>query len=248
MTRKVVHLTSAHPRYDTRIFVKMCASLACFGYETYLIVADGLGNSQKDNVSIIDIGTRRGGRISRMTKTVFKVYRAAVDLDADIYHMHDPELLLIALLLKRKGKKVIFDAHEDLPVQILSKPYLHPFFAKVISEIAHYYESFLCKRIDAVVAATPFIRDKFLKINSTTVDVNNYPKVEEFISIDTANFSQRESCCYIGGITKVRGIYEIVDAMSRSEANGNLLLAGNFIEKAIKKTSATIERPQNDEG
>lgn len=230
----ICHLTSAHPRYDTRIFIKMCISLATEGYDASLIVADGKGLELKNGVSIIDVGFKKGNRLSRMTRTVHKVYKAAVDLNADIYHMHDPELLLVALLLKRKGKKVIFDAHEDLPIQILSKPYLSPIVARVISKIAHYYESFLCKRIDAVVAATPFIRDKFLKINLTTVDINNFPKVEEFIRIDTTNFSQRESCCYIGGITKVRGIYEIVGAMPLSESNGNLLLAGNFLEKQVQ--------------
>ncbi|QPL42595.1 glycosyltransferase family 4 protein [Pseudoalteromonas sp. A41-2] len=238
---KICHLTSAHTRYDTRIFIKMCCSLAFKGYNVSLIVADGKGLESKSGVSIIDVGFKSGKRLSRMTNTVFKVYKAAVDLDAAIYHLHDPELLLVALLLKRKGKNVVFDAHEDLPVQILSKPYLHPFFAKVISRIAHYYESYLCKRVDAVVAATPFIRDKFLNINPNTVDVNNYPKVEEFIKIDTANFSHRESCCYLGGITKVRGIYEIVDAMSRSEANGNLLLAGNFLEKQVQDDVVKLE-------
>lgn len=241
MVAKVVHLTSAHPRFDTRIFVKMCSSLASMGFKTSLIVADGLGNCRKNNVSIIDVGAKQGGRISRMTKTVYKVYKAAIYEDADVYHLHDPELLSIALLLKWKGKKVVFDAHEDLPIQILSKPYLSPIVARVISKIAHYYECFLCKRIDAVVAATPFIRDKFLKVNSTTVDINNFPKIEEFIKIDTANFSQRESCCYIGGITKVRGIYEIVDAMSQSEANGRLLLAGNFLEKQVQNDVVKLE-------
>ncbi|WP_149980569.1 glycosyltransferase family 4 protein [Pseudoalteromonas rhizosphaerae] len=234
LNNKVVHLTSAHPRFDTRIFVKMCTSLYSAGYDVSLVVADGKGSELKNGVAIIDVGAKRGGRFNRMTQTVLKVYKTALKLDADIYHMHDPELLLVALLLKRKGKKVIFDAHEDLPIQILSKPYLSSRVAKVISKIAEIYERFLCKRIDAVIAATPFIRDKFLKINSTTVDINNFPKVEEFINIETANFTQRESCCYIGGITKVRGIYEIVDAMDLSRARGDLLLAGNFLEKQVR--------------
>lgn len=234
MKQKICHLTSAHTRYDTRIFVKMCSSLSKKGYDVSLIVADGKGYELKNGVTIIDIGGKTGNRFSRMTRSVYKVYKAALDLNADIYHMHDPELLLVSLLLKRKGKKVIFDAHEDLPIQILSKPYLSPAFAKLISSVAHHYERFLCERIDAVVAATPFIRDKFIKINPVTVDVNNFPKVEEFVNINTFNFFERKSCCYIGGITKVRGIYEIVDAMGLTESNGDLLLAGNFLEKQVE--------------
>lgn len=34
----IAHLTSAHPRYDTRIFIKQCRSLAAHGYS---IVAPG---------------------------------------------------------------------------------------------------------------------------------------------------------------------------------------------------------------
>lgn len=235
MSTKVVHLTSAHPRFDTRIFVKMCSSLASMGFTTSLIVADGLGNCRKNNVSIVDVGAKQGGRISRMTKTVYKVYKAAVSEDADIYHLHDPELLLIALLLKRKGKKVIFDAHEDLPVQILSKPYLSPKLVKITSSVALYAEHFFCKRIDAVVTATPFIRDKFLKINSNSVDVNNYPKVDEFININTSNYLDRNTCCYIGGITKVRGIYEIVNAIEVCNTGAGLELAGTFSEANVER-------------
>ncbi len=231
---KVVHLTSAHQRYDTRIFIKQCSSLANNGYDVSLVVADGKGDETVSNVNIVDVGAKRGGRLSRMTKTVKLVLRKALELDADIYHLHDPELLTVYWFLKNKGKKVVFDAHEDLPIQILSKPYLSPIFARLISKVVNHVESFLCHRVDAVVAATPFIRDKFLKINSISVDINNYPKIDEFISIDMSNFLERTSCCYIGGITEVRGIYEMVQAIGLNRSDITLKLAGGFSEENVK--------------
>jgi hypothetical protein len=47
MSKKIAHLTSAHPRYDTRIFIKMCTSLAMSGYKVSLIVADGQGSERR---------------------------------------------------------------------------------------------------------------------------------------------------------------------------------------------------------
>ncbi len=43
---KVAHLTSAHPRDDTRIFLKECCSLVASGYSVSLLVADGKGDAQ----------------------------------------------------------------------------------------------------------------------------------------------------------------------------------------------------------
>ncbi|RAZ55293.1 glycosyltransferase family 1 protein, partial [Campylobacter hyointestinalis subsp. lawsonii] len=64
---KITHLTSAHSRYDTRIFIKMCSSLAKNpNYIVNLIVADGKDNETKNNVNIIDIGAKTGSRLSRM--------------------------------------------------------------------------------------------------------------------------------------------------------------------------------------
>ena len=52
-------------------------------------------------------------RIKRFTKAVNEIYKKSIEINADIYHLHDPELLRIAR--KLKDEKIIYDAHEDLP-------------------------------------------------------------------------------------------------------------------------------------
>ena len=99
---KICHLTSAHPRYDTRIFHKECKSLNNNGYNVYLIVADNLGNEIKDGINIFDVGRDKLGRIIRFTKTTFKIFKKAIQIDAEIYHFHDPELIFFAYMLKLK--------------------------------------------------------------------------------------------------------------------------------------------------
>lgn len=50
---KVCHVTSAHSRYDTRIFQKECRSLSQHGYECYLTVNDLLEDEIKEEIKIL---------------------------------------------------------------------------------------------------------------------------------------------------------------------------------------------------
>ena len=64
---------------------------------------------EKNGVHIVGVGTIPDSRLRRMTQGAKRVYETALALDCDIYHFHDPELLPYGLMLKKKGKKVIFD-------------------------------------------------------------------------------------------------------------------------------------------
>lgn len=229
---KVVHLTSAHTRYDTRIFLKMARSLAAAGYDTSLVVADGQGDGQRDGVDILDAGKSRG-RLDRMLGATRRVVDRGLALDADLYHIHDPELLPAALRLKRQGKCVIFDAHEDLPRQILSKPYLHPIARRPISLVMASFERFACKRLDHVVGATPTITKKFAAMGVPASNVNNYPILGELES-NVGTSEKALEVCYVGGIGATRGIRELVEAAELATSGVRLNLAGTFTETDVK--------------
>lgn len=239
MKISVAHLTSVHPRYDTRIFLKECRSLALAGYEVTLVVADGKGDEVKDGVIIQDIG-KPDSRLRRMLSTTQAIFSRAVELNAAVYHLHDPELLPVGINLKTIGKKVIFDAHEDLPRQILGKPYLHKPTKLLLSCLLRYFEIWACRKLDAIVAATPFIRDKFLSINPRSLDVNNFPILEELRSEEKC-LEKMPQICYVGGISTIRGIFEMVKAMGLLNSRVRLQLGGVFTEPRVYSEAKTLK-------
>jgi len=235
---KITHLTSAHPRYDTRIFIKMCSSLAKIeNYEVNLVVADNKGNEYKNSVNIVDVG-KENGRINRILKTTKKVYKKAVELDSDIYHLHDPELISIGLKLKKSGKKVIFDSHEDVPKQLMAKHYLNSVTKRMASFIYKNYEKRSLRKFDFIVSATPIIRDKFLSYGCESIDINNYPILEEFHNIKSKR--NQKQIAYIGALYNTRGIKEIVEALEYLD-DIKLVLAGAFFSKEFENKVKSLK-------
>lgn len=235
----IAHLTSAHSRGDVRIFLKMCLSLAKNGYQVTQIVADGYGDDTCQGVQILDVGSSKN-RFDRIRNSPRRVFAKALSLNADLYHLHDPELLGIGLKLKRMGKSVVFDFHEDVPKQLLNKPYLNRTLLWSLSKIYSFFEIYTCKKFDGVIAATPFIRDKFIKINPNTVDINNFPILGE-LEVDLKWCEKNREVCYVGGIEKIRGIYEICHAMGMVNSKARLNLCGSFadifVEQSVKSIS-----------
>ncbi|MCB1646714.1 MAG: glycosyltransferase, partial [Pseudomonadales bacterium] len=226
---KVVHLSSVHPDYDTRIFHKECASLT-EKYDTSLIIRASTSRLEK-NVRIIALPAPVN-RWQRIFKTTFQTYQLALAEDADIYHFHDPELLPIGLMLKLRGNKVIYDAHEDLPRQIREKDYLPAWVRGPLATLIRWFENFAARRMSAVVTATPYIRDKFLAAGARAVDVNNFPMLSELM-LDEPDWESKESVvCYVGTIWDKRGLFQMLEACELSQTN--LLMGGTFSDEGQK--------------
>jgi glycosyltransferase involved in cell wall biosynthesis len=232
--KHIAHLTTAHTRIDTRIFLKECCSLVEAGFKVTLVVADGKGNQIKEGVQIRDVGSFQDGRINRLRNGTRSVFDEASKIDADLYHLHDPELIPAGLKLKRLGKRVIFDAHEDLPKQMLGKPYLNKPLLWILSQCLTVYETWACAKFDAIIAATPFIREKFIKINPKTIDINNFPLLHELENISSWS-EKSEEVCYVGGITKIRGIHEVCASLSLMTTRVKLNLVGSFSDSKTEK-------------
>ena len=222
---RVAHLTSAHSRGDVRIFLKECRSLAAAGFEVFLIVADGQGPALIDGVHIVDVGAKAGGRASRALRTAARVFAVARQLRADICHFHDPELLPWGLLLRLTGARVVYDAHEHVAHDILTKHYL-PLPAALLrplSFIVGRCELLAARGMNAIVAATPEILERFSKLPALSAGIYNFPLTEELLHNGSWD-SRPQQACYIGGISVNRGVREMVAAAERCRTR--IVLAG----------------------
>lgn len=221
---KVCHMTSAHSQEDDRIFIKECVSLANAGYEVYEVAR---GESyDKNGVHIVGVGDIPKSRRKRMTEGAKRVYQKALELDCDIYHFHDPELLPYGLKLKKRGKKVIFDSHENTVAQIGEKGYIPKTARKIISGIYKSFETFIIKRFDAVVVPCTFDgKNIFEGRAKKTVFIANYPLLEEFYIKYDASAEKENYVCYVGLMCEANGTKDLIIASARARLP--LVLAGN---------------------
>lgn len=197
-------------------------------WDTHLIVADGKGDETVSGVNLHDVG-KPTGRLARMAFAPWRVYRRARYLAASIYHFHDPELIPVGLLLRWHGAHVIYDAHEDLPRQILDKYWLPRWSRRIAARLFERLEDFAARRFSAVVGATPHITERFRHVGARAENINNFPLPGELEAPgDAPAIAERDerTLCYIGGISAVRGIRELIMALPAARAT--LLLAGPF--------------------
>ena len=235
MTIKICHITSAHPRYDTRIFYKECSSLANAGYEVTLLVAENMGSQpeMKNGVSIIPVEFEPKNRFDRILNSPKVMLKEALKVNADIYHVHDPELLQIALKLKRKGKKVIFDSHEDVCGQILGKKWIPRPLRPIISLFYKFYSNRVLSRLDYLIGVTPFLVEKLKTLNPSTELITNFPILSlEKNQIKILTYKWK-SFCFAGGITEQWNHETILSALE--DIDGTYDLMGRAEQEYISK-------------
>lgn len=232
-SRSIIHITTVHARDDTRIRHKEVASLArIWPGEVALFVQDGKGDQgdRGDGVVIQDTGDRSRSRLRRMTIGAFAMYRAVRRARPHLAHFHDPELIPWAVLLRLSGIKVIYDVHEDLPRQILSKHWVPQSLRGVLAQLTEALEALAAKAFDGIVAATPTIAHRFPA--QKTVTVQNFPMPREFAEIVAPPDATRQRAfAYVGGITSIRGSLEMVravDLLAKRGVECRLELAGSF--------------------
>lgn len=221
MPGRVVILTSVHPHDDIRIFHKEALTLVAAGWQVCLLNSEFAG--EKQGVRFVRVAVA-SGRAGRVALSWLGYARAALAQKPQVCHLHDPELLPAGLWLKRRGIKVVYDAHEDLPKQIQGKPWVPKLLRGGVAGCAGAVEQLTASRFDLLICATAPIAKRFASCAKQVITLHNYPKLCEFAPC--AEVQRERAVCYVGALTHSRGALEM--ARAANSAGVPLYLAGRF--------------------
>ncbi len=232
---KIVHMSSAHPPFDVRIFHRECVSLAQEGYPVALVVPHSQ-DEERQGVRICGVPHAKG-RLGRMLGTAWAVYKRALAENGDIYHFHDPELIPFGLLLRLQGKAVVYDVHEDLPTDILSKGWIPKPLRGLVAQGMRLLEGLAGAMLSGVVAVTQPIAARFPA--HKTILLQNFPHPEEVARLQGLPYQTRPArALYAGSITVVRGLFEMLGAMEQLGPRLRLTLIGQFAPPSLQSETA----------
>ena len=213
---KIVHVTSVHPAMDTRVFLKECRGLAAARYDVVLVVADADGDRQVDGVQVRAVGVPRSRR-DRTFRAGWACVRQGLRERADVLHFHDPELLPSAQMLRRMGKRVVYDMHEFAPTQTAAKTVDRPRLRAVFGRVWRSVERQLLRDVPVVFAARSLALD-YPYIDRSEV-VENMPLVEALLAIREEPY-ERFTLGYMGSLTVSRGSLQLMGAVDRLRRDG----------------------------
>ena len=221
----IVHLTTVHDPYDTRILRRECATLARQGgLELRLLNAKGV-RAQVDGVHIepVDVARPRWGR---MTVSAWKALRAARASGADLFHLHDPELLPVGLALKMSGRKVVYDCHENYAEKAKARGWIPRPLRGLLGGLYEFAVRRILPRLDGLVAATAGIAARLPARRS--VVVRNLPDLDAIRAGIAGTARQPGLVLYTGGLTPNRGIEQVVPGLvGHCDADWKLVIVGS---------------------
>lgn len=236
-TPKIVHITSGHRAFDTRVFHKECKSLCQAGYEVVLVVPHD-GDRVADGIRV-KAAPLPQSRFERFTSATRYIYREALRQNGNVYHFHDPELVPAALLLRLHKKCVIYDVHDDTPATFADKYYIPRLLRAPLTWLSRVLENAAAKRFSAIVTATPAIAERFAPLNEKTVVIENFAVLDdEFRTESDIPWSERSpSVAFVGCMTRERGIREMIQSMSMLPKSlpVRLTFAGWFLPESLRE-------------
>ncbi len=241
--KKIVHITSVHSAFDSRILYRECRWLAGKGYEVFLIAPSSFSYKKVDDVHIL--GVRKYGARSKRFLTWLHILIKVCGLKPDLVHFHDPELLVIVPLLKmlnRNKIKIIYDVHEYFIESIKDKIWIPQGLKKITAFFVSFCESFFGRWVDAQIFVVSGQLPYYSDWNTLKIIVHNYPDPDEFKmdveETETDKVHAKFTLVHIGSLYERRGIMTMLKALRLLTEQGYddvcFILGGVFESKLFR--------------
>jgi len=237
---KICHIISGYHRTDARIFYRQCQSLKKHGFDVCILTNDGQSNEVIDGIPIISCTSAPVSRRKQLVMASGLFSEQAIAIGADVYQLHSPELLPLGVKLKRRGKTVVYDAHEDMPNHILEKEWLPPWSRQLVSKAFTLYMNKALRVIDQVVSPHSHVVQSLQQTLRKGILVANFPLLKERPDSSEAEYLARDSIfCYSGTVYSYSNQATTAAALSELE-NAQYEIAGYIDEgqREMLKNSA----------
>jgi glycosyltransferase involved in cell wall biosynthesis len=240
----VVHLSTAHSTGDTRIYHKELQTLAAQGYDCHYVVFDDGEMKTRNGVQLHPIGSR-DSRLKRW-RDLPQLYSKASDIDADVYHIHDWDLIPVGVALRRwTSGKVIYDVHEDYPHIIRDRDWIPDLIRPVVDSVFPRLEALASNYFDGVIAATEWVADSLHDRGvSDITTIRNFPKTQSIdIKDETTETTDSEyTLVYVGSLSEIRGLMDMIEVVAELRDRGrsvSLVCLGKFTSERFEHDART---------
>ncbi len=239
---KVCIISTVHIALDNRIFYREACSLKNAGYEVTLIAV----HERNETLQGIEIlGLKRLKRSQRPLLWL-NIIKMAIATKANIYHIHDPELLFISPIIRLiTGRPTIYDIHESVADFIELKDDLPNLWRVFLAWVFRWLEPALAYLQSGLIFADDRIADSFKWINHPKTTLFNFP-LQSFIDAASRSKNKIEpdqpTVLYLGGIKRNRGTALIIEAFKQvldMVHHAQLLLVGPFAPLSLEKELRT---------
>tara|TARA_Y100000589_G_C27184217_1_gene642036 strand:- start:140 stop:1243 length:1104 start_codon:yes stop_codon:yes gene_type:complete len=226
--KAIYQITIAHSRYDSRIFQRIANSLAKANLDITLIVCDGLGDEKIGNLYIRDLGNTKFFLLGHIIKQL-KIFIELKNVYS-ILHFHEPILLPLAIILRLFRNIVVFDMHENLHLQIITKTWRIPKYLKlIISRIYRIFEDILLRIINGITVPQPIMVEMYKKQNNNIISVSNFfIDIEDISYDDLIKEKDFKNLIYSGTISNERGFKNMINLINKMPKGYKLNIAGEI--------------------
>ncbi|MFA5293122.1 MAG: glycosyltransferase [Phycisphaerae bacterium] len=228
---------------NVRLYHREAKSLVKEGFEVHAVLPCD-ESFEKGGVYFHKVH-KPNNRFIRIIFMPWKTMITALRTRADIYHFHDPELLMAGFLLRWiLGKKVVFDMRESTSRQILGKEYLPKWTRKIVSCCYKIIEKICLTGIRLIVA-----NDRSVNEYHKCYLVRNFPQIDENIISNAMDMSQRFKSpllVYVGTVSKTRGAFTYLVMAQKLIERGHrfkiMIIGGAYDESFIVQLKDEVKQ------